>query len=179
MCIINHILSHMHGCSNWCHETSSTLSMHNCLNPVCHCQYHLHTLTFISTTLTCISLNPVCPFITITLVTAFTSAPFWRRISTTSLCPLYADVYTGVRPSWGIEHGHQTQNHKREHGQQTNDWQYPFIALLFNIQENANTTFNASEYNTSISFAPRNMLFLLAQPIDAQMSQKKPTKWDI
>ena len=71
------------------------------------------------------------------------------------------------------------RKHTKGHEQQINARQYPFIALLFNIQENANTTFNASEYNTSISFAPRNMLFLLAQPIDAQMSRKKPIAWHV
>ena len=71
------------------------------------------------------------------------------------------------------------RKHTKEHEQQTNARQYPFIALLSNIQENANTTFNASEYNTSISFAPRNMLFLLAQPIDAQMSRKIPIAWHV
>ena len=114
MCIINHILSHMHGCANWCHETSSTLSMDNWLNPVCHCQCHSHTLTFISTTfwhafLWITSLHSS----QITLLAAFTSAPFWRRISTTSLCPLYADTNKGVAPSWGIQHCKQMQTHKR------------------------------------------------------------------
>ena len=64
MCIINHILSHMHECANWCYETSSTLSMDNGPNAVCHCQCRSCTLTFISTTLTCISLNHVSSFIT-------------------------------------------------------------------------------------------------------------------
>ena len=37
----------------------------------------------------------------------------------------------------------------KEHGQQTNAQHYPFIARLFNIQENANTALTASEHNTS------------------------------
>ena len=74
----------------------------------------------------------------ITLLAAFRSAPFWRRISTTSLCPPNADVYKGVQPSWGVHHG-----------QRTNAGQYPFIALLFHSQENANTILIVSEHNTS------------------------------
>ena len=84
----------------------------------------------------------------ITSQVAFTSAPFWRRISATSLCPWNADVYKGLRPSWGINHG-----------QQTNAWQYPFIALLFNIEENANTTLTASEYNTFTSLLQETCSF--------------------
>ena len=64
VCIINHSLSHMHGCANWCHETSEILSMDNWLNAVCHCECRSHTLTLISTTPTCICLRLVCPFIT-------------------------------------------------------------------------------------------------------------------
>ena len=37
--------------------------MDNWLNAVCHCECRSHTLTFISTTPTCISLKHVCPFI--------------------------------------------------------------------------------------------------------------------
>ena len=49
----------------------------------------------------------------ITSQATFTSAPFWRRISATSLCPLYADMNKGVAPSWEINHGQQRQTHKR------------------------------------------------------------------
>ena len=49
----------------------------------------------------------------ITSQAEFTSAPFWRRISTTSLHPSCADTYKGVAPSWGIQHGQQMQTHKR------------------------------------------------------------------
>ena len=49
----------------------------------------------------------------ITLLAAFTSAPFWRRISTTSLHPSCADANKGVQPSWGIQHCKQMQTHKR------------------------------------------------------------------
>ena len=66
----------------------------------------------------------------ITVLEAFTSAPFWRRMSTTSLCPWNADVYKGVRSSWGVQHG-----------QQTNTGQYPYIGLIFHIQEYTNTIF--------------------------------------
>ena len=64
MCNINYSLSHMHGCPNWCHETSSTLFMDNWLNAVCHRLCHSHTLIFIPTILTCISLSHVCSFTT-------------------------------------------------------------------------------------------------------------------
>ena len=114
MCILNHILSHMHGCANWCHETSSTLSMDNWLNTVCHCQCCSHNLNFISTTLWHAFFwitSTHCSQITSQAV--FTSAPFWRRISTTSLCPWNADVNKGVEPSWGVHHGQQVQTHKR------------------------------------------------------------------
>ena len=50
----------------------------------------------------------------ITSQAAFTSAPLWRRISTTSLHPFCADANKGVAPSWGIQHGEQMQAHKRE-----------------------------------------------------------------
>ena len=39
--------------------------------------------------------------------------------------------------------------HTKEDGQETNAGQYPFLALLFHIQENANTTLLASKHNTS------------------------------
>ena len=114
MCIINHSLFHMHGCANWCHETSSTSSMEHWLNAVCHCLCCSHTLTFISTTLWHAFLWIVSFHSSqITSKAAFTSAPFWRRISATSLCPECADVYKGVAPSWGFPHGQQMQKHKR------------------------------------------------------------------
>ena len=49
----------------------------------------------------------------ITSQTAFTSAPFWRRISTTSLHPSCADTCRGVGRSYGIQHCQQMQTHKR------------------------------------------------------------------
>ena len=81
-----------------------------------------HTLTFISITLwhaflwiTSVHSSQV------TLLAAFTSAPFWRRISTTLLHPSCADTCTKeVKPSWGVQHG-----------QQTNAAQYPFLAHFF------------------------------------------------
>ena len=79
MCIINHILSHMHGCANWCHETSLTLSIVNWLNAVCHCQCCSHTLTFISTPLTHISLNRVCPSITNYLTSSIHFSPILKE----------------------------------------------------------------------------------------------------
>ena len=42
--------------------------------------------------------------------------------------------------------------HTKEDDQQTNIGQYLFIALLFQIQENANTTLTASKHNTSTEF---------------------------
>ena len=41
--------------------------------------------------------------------------------------------------------------HTKEDGQQTNAQQYPFIALLFHIQENADTTLTVSKHNKSTS----------------------------
>ena len=114
MSIINHILSHMHGCANWCYETTLTLFIDNWLNAVCHCQCHSHTLTFISITICHAFLWIMCVHSSqITSQVAFTSAPFWRRISTTSLHPSCADACKGVMPSWGVQHGQQMQTHKR------------------------------------------------------------------
>ena len=45
--------------------------------------------------------------------------------------------------------------HTKEDGQQTNSGQYPFIALLFHIQENANTALTASKHNTSAAACSR------------------------
>ena len=42
-----------------------------------------------------------------------TSAPLWRRISTTSFHPSCADANKGVAPFWGIQHVQQMQTHKR------------------------------------------------------------------
>ena len=75
MFIINYILSHKQRCAKWCHETSSALSVDNWLNAVCHCQCHSHTLTLISTTLKCISLNQVSPFITNYLTSSIHFSP--------------------------------------------------------------------------------------------------------
>ena len=79
MCIINHILSHKQGCANWCLETSSALSVDNWVNAVCHCQFHSHTLTLISTTLKCISLNQVSPFITTYLTSSIHFSPILKE----------------------------------------------------------------------------------------------------
>ena len=85
MCIINHSLSHLHGCAKGCHETSSILSMDIWLNVVCHCQCHSHTLTFISTTLTCIPLNHVSPFITNYLTSSIHFSPILKE----NLCHIF------------------------------------------------------------------------------------------
>ena len=69
----------MHGCGNWCHKTSSTLFMENWLNAVCHYQCHSDTLTFIPTTLTCISLNHVSPFITNHLTSSMHFSPMLKE----------------------------------------------------------------------------------------------------
>ena len=76
MCIINHSLSHMHGCAYWCHETSLTLSIDNWLNAICHCQFHFpqSDLHFYHP-LSCISLNRVCPFITNYLTSSIHFSP--------------------------------------------------------------------------------------------------------
>ena len=178
MCIINHILFHMHWCVNWCNKTWSTLCINNWLNGVCHCSCRSHTLTFISTTLTCISLNHICHSSQITSQAAFTSAPFWRRIPTTSLCPLYADVNKGVVPSWGINHGEQMQKHRR--GGSPNKCWTPYIySLLFSIQENANTALTASKHTHLPNCSRKHMLFVLTEHIEAQLSQKMSIAWDI
>ena len=89
MCIINHSLFHMHGCANRCHETSSTL-VHRQL-----AQWSL-PLPMPFPTLWPLFLPPSDMHFTESRLSihhklpyqaAFTSAPFWRRISTTSLCP--------------------------------------------------------------------------------------------
>ena len=106
----------MRGCANWCHETSLTISMVNWINAVCCCQCHFMTRT---RWLSFLLPWQTFPWIVsvhssqITLLAAFTSAPFCRRISTTSLHPSCADTYKGVRPSWGAQHGQQMQTHKR------------------------------------------------------------------
>ena len=65
-------------------------------------------------------------------------------------------------------------NHKKDYGQETNAAQYSFLALFFQIQEIANTPVTISKHNASILLAPANMLSLLEEHIDAQMSQKMP-----
>ena len=150
MCIINHIPSHMHGCANWCHETSSTLSMDNWLNPTLWPSFLPPSHAFIWIT----SLHSS----QITLLAAFTSAPFWRRISTTSLCPWNADVYKGQRPSWGINHGQQMQKHKKTWSANKCSTISIYCPSL-NIQENANIAFTVSEHNTSIGLLQETCSF--------------------
>ena len=73
-----------------------------------------------------------------TFLAAFTSAPFPSRTSTTSLCPLYADMYSGVAPSWGAQHIHhiQTQmNGWSEH----KCWIISFSCHSFHIWDSTNT----------------------------------------
>ena len=70
----------MHGCANWCHETSLTLSMENWLNAMCHCQCHFpHSDLHFYHPLTCISLNHVCPFITNYLIGSIHFSPILKE----------------------------------------------------------------------------------------------------
>ena len=151
MRITNHILSHMHECANWCHETSLLLSMDNWLNAVCHCQSHLHTLTFIFTTLACISLNYACPIITNYLTSSIHFSPIVKE----NLYHLFAPFLCWyVQRSGAIlseTNMFSKCKHTKEDGQQTSAGQYPFIALLVHIQANANIALFASKHNTSIS----------------------------
>ena len=80
MCTINCILSLMHGCTNSCNETSSTSSStDHWLNAVHHCQFHSCTLHFISSTLTCISLNHVSLFSTDYLFSSIHFSPILQE----------------------------------------------------------------------------------------------------
>ena len=104
-----HFISSQPWCVNSYNGSLLTLSMDRWLYEVFHYQCHSHICCFICNKMTCLSLNLFSCSLQITFLAAFTSAPFPSRISTTSLCPLYADMYKAVAPFWGTQHVQQMQ----------------------------------------------------------------------
>ena len=150
MCIINHVLSHMHGCANWCHETSPILSMDNWLNAVCHRQCYSRTLTFISTTLTCISLNYDCPFIKNYLPSSIHLSPILKEnlyhLFAPTLCWSVQRSGAILRsPTWSANASTQ----KRTVRKQILD-NICLLPPFFTFRKKANTTLTVSRHNTPI-----------------------------
>ena len=168
VCIINHSLSHMHGCANWCHETSEILSMDNWLNAVCHCECRSHTQTFITATLTCISFKPIFPFITNYLIGSIHFSTILKENLYHLLMPVecwYVQRSATIlrSPTWSankcctisISCPIFSHSRKRKHNIDCIKAQHIYLVAL------------------------GNMLFLLAEHIDAQMSQKMIIPWRV
>ena len=135
----------MHGCANWCHETSLTLSIDNWLNAVCHCQCHFphSTLHFYHPDMhfceSRLSIHHKLPY---------KQHSLQPHSEEESLPPLSALLVLMRTKEWcHPEESNMVSKckHTEEDGQQTNAGQYPFITLLFYIQENANTALTASK----------------------------------
>ena len=152
MSIINHILSHMHGCAKWCHETSLTLSIDNWLNAICHCQCHFphsdlhfyHPDMYICESH--LSIHHKLPHRQHSL------HPHSEGEFLPPLCTLLVLIRTK-----GCSHPEESImvskcKHTKEDGQQANARQYLFIALLFYNQENTNTALTASKHNAPTGF---------------------------
>ena len=69
--------------------------------------------------------------------------------------------------------------HTKDDGQQTNAGQYPFIALLFHIQENGNTVLTASKHNTFTCLLQERCSFYWHNTLMHKMSQKMSITWHV
>ena len=149
MFIINRILSHIHRCANSCHETSSTLSMDNGSMhwAICQCCSHTLALHFYHLDMhyphSCLSSHHNLPYQQHSLQPhseeEFLPPPYTQRMLMCTKEFRHPDESNMVSKC----------KHTKEDDQETNAGQYPFLALLFHIQENANTTLLASKHNTS------------------------------
>ena len=163
MSIINHILSHMHGCAKWCHEKSLTLSIDNWLNAICHCQCHFpHSdLHFY---------QPDMHFCESHL-SIHHKLPYWQHSlqphsEGESLPPLYAHGMLMCTKDCG----HPEESTMVSKQMLDNIHLLPFFLTFKKMQ----TQHWLHQSITHLSACSKNMLFLLAQHIDAQLSQKMP-----
>ena len=149
----------MHGCANSCHEISSTLSMDNgsMHSAICQCRSHTLALRFYHLDMhyphSRLSSRHNLPFLQHSLQPHSEGGslppPYTHRVLMCTKEFRHPDESNMVSQC----------KHTKEDDQETNARQYLFLALLFNIQENANTALLALKHNTFICLLQETCYF--------------------
>ena len=170
----------MYGCANWCHETSLTLSIDNWLNAVCHCQCRFphSTLHFYHPDMhfceSCLSM----------IINYLTSSIHFSPILKENFYHLFAPILCWyVQRSGAILRNQpwsaNVNTQKKMVSKQilNNICLLPFAFTFKKMQ--TQYWLCRSKHMYACLLALTKLLCLLAQHIDAEMSQNMPIAWHV